>query len=70
MKKRGVGSSFVQPPAHPGSGITNEKISIFNKQLLARWINSIDIWDTAITIENLLEELKTGVLLCNILKFH
>jgi hypothetical protein len=38
--------------------------------LLVRWINSLDIWTTAITVENLHIEIRTGVLLCNILKFH
>lgn len=48
----------------------NERQSLFEKTLLVRWINSLDIWTTAITIENLHIELRSGVLLCNILKFH
>jgi len=38
--------------------------------LLVRWINSLDIWHVRLTFENLVEELRTGVLLCHILKFH
>lgn len=60
----------MQTPAHSGAGITSEKLSVFQKQVLTRWINSADIWDTKIVIDNLVDELKTGVLLCNVLKFH
>jgi len=35
-----------------------------------RWINTLDIWDAELTTENIIEELKTGILICNILKFH
>lgn len=35
-----------------------------------RWINSLDNWTSAINIQILPEEIRTGVLLCNILKFH
>ena len=35
-----------------------------------RWLNTLDIWNTQLTVANLLEELRTGVLLCAILHFH
>ena len=49
---------------------TSDKITTFQKILLVRWINSNDIWHSEIRVDSLLDELKTGVLLCNILKFH
>jgi len=33
-------------------------------------VNTLDVWEQYLTPENILEELKSGVLLCNILKFH
>jgi hypothetical protein len=70
MKKKGSGPSFVQTASHSGTGITSEKLGQFQKQLITRWINSADIWENQLIIDNLVDELKTGVLLCNILKFH
>lgn len=35
-----------------------------------RWINTLDVCETYLSPDNILEELKTGILLCNILKFH
>ena len=43
---------------------------MFQKILLVRWINSNEVWHTELRVDNLIEDLKTGVLLCNILKFH
>ena len=54
----------------PALAISNEKLHFFQKILLVRWINSLDIWQVRVTFENLVDEIKTGVLLCNILKFH
>eukprot|EP00347_Sterkiella_histriomuscorum_P008154 403346176 len=47
-----------------------EKISLFQKALLVRWINTLDIWDPFLNLENIIEQLQSGVLLCLILKFH
>lgn len=47
-----------------------EKLNLFEKTCLVRWINSCNVWETAITTENLPQELRNGVLLCSILKFH
>jgi hypothetical protein len=47
-----------------------DKLNTFEKELLVRWINSINVWDVAITLDNLPVELRNGVLLCSILKFH
>ena len=47
-----------------------EKLSMFQKILIVRWINSNEVWHTELRVDNLVEDLKTGVLLCNILKFH
>ena len=52
------------------AGVVNEKLHFFQKVLLVRWINSLDVWQTRVTFENLVDEVKTGVLMCNILKFH
>ena len=52
------------------NSVNNEKLTYFQKILIIRWINSLDVWPTALKIENMLDEIKTGVLLCNILKFH
>jgi len=72
MKKRnnlnyinGAGTSTT-----PAGSSNNEKLTFFQKVLLVRWTNSLDIWNAALTLDNIVEELKTGVLLCNILKFH
>ena len=35
-----------------------------------RWINSNEVWHTELRVDNLVDDLKSGVLLCNILKFH
>ena len=43
---------------------------MFQRILLVRWINSTEVWHTELRVETLIEDLKTGVLLCNILKFH
>ena len=48
----------------------SDKLTLFDKTCLVRWINSCNVWDTAITIDNLPQELRNGVLLCSILKFH
>ena len=45
-------------------------IGMVHKRLLIRWINTLDIWDAEVRIDDLVEELKSGILLCNILKFH
>ena len=68
MNKRlpGSGSGPVQNVGMKSA----EKLTLFQKILLVRWINSNDIWHSELRVETLLEELKTGVLLCNILKFH
>ena len=50
--------------------LNSEKLTYFQKVLLIRWINSLDIWPVALKTENMMDELKTGVLLCNMLKFH
>jgi len=46
------------------------KVTQFQKSLLVRWLNTLDIWSTQLTTQNLLDEIRTGVLLCAILHFH
>ena len=46
------------------------KITAFQKTLLIRWINTLDIYKELLTINNIMEEIKSGVLLCEILHFH
>lgn len=50
--------------------LNHETIGLFQKKVLTRWINTLNIWNSFIHVENMVEELKTGVLICNILKFH
>lgn len=69
MNKRYVGTGGGAVAQVPGTKAT-EKLSMFQKILLVRWINSNEVWHTELRVDSLLEDLKTGVLLCNILKFH
>ena len=43
---------------------------MFQKILIVRWINSNEVWHSEVRVDNLIDDLKTGVLMCNILKFH
>jgi len=43
---------------------------MFQKVLLVRWVNTLDIWDGYLSTENIIEETKSGMILCKILKFH
>ena len=45
-------------------------LGALQKNLLIRWINTLDVCENYLTLENTIEELKSGILLCNILKFH
>ncbi len=45
-------------------------IGALQKNLIVRWINTLDVCENYLTLENIIEELKSGILLCNILKFH
>lgn len=45
-------------------------IGTLQKNLLVRWINTLDVCENYLSLDNILEELKSGILLCNILKFH
>ena len=47
-----------------------DKLTYFEKTCLTRWINSCAVWDNKISPENLPTELRNGVLLCNLLKYH
>ena len=46
------------------------RLGPLQKNLLVRWVNTLDVCETYLSADNILEELKTGILLCNILKFH
>ena len=48
----------------------DDKISLFQKTLLVRWINTLDISKELLTVHNIIEEIKTGVLICELLNFH
>jgi hypothetical protein len=50
--------------------IFNQFIAILQRNLLVRWINTLDVCENYLTLENIVDELKSGILLCNILKFH
>ena len=52
------------------SGKVVEKLNMFQKILMVRWINSNEVWHAEVRVDNLIDDLKTGVLMCNILKFH
>ena len=67
--KRKINSVITNQQATANS-VNSEKLNYFQKVLIIRWINSLDVWPVALKTENMMEELKTGVLLCNILKFH
>ena len=41
-----------------------DKLTYFEKTLLIRWINSCRLTETTITVENLPQELRSGILLC------
>ena len=69
QNKRKINSVITNQQAMANS-VNNEKLSYFQKVLVIRWINSLDIWPVALKTENMMDELKSGVLLCNILKFH
>ena len=45
-------------------------ISALQKNLLVRWINTLDVCENYLQVDTIIEELKSGLLLCNILKFH
>lgn len=70
MQQRRKINSVVTKQQATANALNNEKLSYFQKVLLIRWVNSLDIWPVALKTENMMDELKTGVLLCNILKFH
>jgi hypothetical protein len=60
----------INSVSHP---LTNNDIlsrGALQKNLLVRWINTLDVCENYLTLENIIEELKSGILLCNILKFH
>ena len=52
------------------SEFKQDKLNTLQKNLLVRWINTLDVCENYLTLENIIDELKTGILLCNILKFH
>ncbi len=47
-----------------------KSLGALQKNLLIRWINTLDVCENYLSLENTVEELKSGILLCNILKFH
>ncbi|CDW90019.1 UNKNOWN [Stylonychia lemnae] len=51
------------------NSLLNSWLGQLQKALLVRWINTLDIWEI-LDQDNIIEELKSGVLLCLILKFH
>ena len=69
QQKRKINSVITNQQATANS-VNSEKLSYFQKVLIIRWVNSLDVWPVALKTENMMDELKTGVLLCNILKFH
>ena len=46
------------------------KLSLFEKTLLVRWINTLDVWSQLLTVQNILDEVKSGVLLCELIHCH
>ena len=52
------------------SEFKQDKLNALQKNLLVRWINTLDVCENYLTPENIIDELKSGILLCNILKFH
>mmetsp|Transcript_16014 Transcript_16014/g.24839 ORF Transcript_16014/g.24839 Transcript_16014/m.24839 type:complete len:86 (-) Transcript_16014:2505-2762(-) len=53
-----------------GGAPQKQKVSQFEKVLLIRWINTLNVWSELLTLQNIFEEIRTGVLLCEILHFH
>ena len=52
------------------SDFKSDKMNTLQKNLLVRWINTLDVCENYLTLENIIDELKSGIFLCNILKFH
>ena len=62
-----TGNAFghVSPPQAQST-----KISAFQRTLLIRWINTLRLSRELITIQSIYDEVRTGVLLCEILHFQ
>ena len=56
--------------SHSANQMSGIKLSQIQKNLLIRWINSLHVWGEELSVQNVIEELKTGVLICQILHFY
>ena len=46
------------------------RVSQFERILLVRWLNTLDLSSESLSAQNLVEEMKSGVFLCLLLNFH